>query len=213
MYNFDNFVSALKESLNNESKHMSSLHNKMSPVTRRLQNNRSNNISRSKNKARQSAVLILIYPIDNIPHVLFIKRAKDKTVHSGQISFPGGKKENSDSSHIDTALREAEEEVGISKDYVEILGQLSKFYIPPSNFDVYPIIGVSSKQPRFVTNHEVDMIIEVEIRDLTNEQNQTYKKIKISDGNEYVVPCYYIKKNVIWGATAMILSELMNLLE
>ena len=213
MHNFDNFVSALRESLNNEPKPMSSLHNKMSPVTRKLQNYLSKNKPGSQKKARQSAVLILIYPIDNIPHILFIKRAKDKTVHSGQISFPGGKKEDTDTSHVVTALREADEEVGISIDSIEVFGQLTKFYIPPSNFEVHPVIGVSFKQPTFVTNHEVDRIIEVKIGDLTNSQNHTYKKIKISGGNEYVVPCYYVNKEVIWGATAMILSQLMNLLE
>ena len=185
----------------------------MSPVTRKMMNEemrRSNNGSGLKKDTRKSAVLILFYPIDNIPHIAMIKRAPDNTVHSGQISFPGGKVEKIDGSLEATALREANEEVGIMQESVKVIGQLTKLYIPPSNFDVFPFVGYSDSRPNFVTNHEVDKLMEVKLSDLLDANNRTYNTITHRDGNEFVVPSYSIQDEVIWGATGMILGELME---
>lgn len=141
-----------------------------------------------------------------------MKRPHDNTVHSGQVSFPGGKVENSDKTLIDTALREANEEIGIDIDSINVIGQLTKLYIPPSNFDVYPIVGYVHSQPEFIINEEVDKLMEVALEELLNPNNKTYKKIYNRDGNEFVVPCYYVQDEVIWGATGMILAELLEVI-
>ncbi|MBC8321355.1 MAG: CoA pyrophosphatase [Bacteroidetes bacterium] len=161
---------------------------------------------------QKSAVLILFYPKNNRTNLAMIKRATDNTIHSDQISFPGGKVEASDSSLIHTALREANEEVGLDPDSVMIIGQLSKLYIPPSNFDVYPIIGVTYVTPIFSINHEVDKLLEVDLETLINPKTRKHKTIKHRSGNEFNVPCYYIQEEIIWGATAMIVAELVDII-
>ncbi|NQU35950.1 MAG: CoA pyrophosphatase [Bacteroidetes bacterium] len=163
-------------------------------------------------QTRTSAVLILFYPKGGKPHIALIKRATDNTVHSGQISFPGGKVEKSDDSLIHTALREANEEVGIITDAVNIIGQLTKLYIPPSNFDVFPIIGATYETPTFSINREVEKVLEVNMEELINPNNYTQKKIQHRNGNEVDVPCYFIQDEIVWGATAMIISELLDVI-
>jgi 8-oxo-dGTP pyrophosphatase MutT (NUDIX family) len=185
---------------------------KMAPVTR-LEELKKMNLSLEEmgNIARKSAVLILFYPKNDETHIAMIKRATDNTVHSDQISFPGGKVEKSDTSLIYTALREAEEEIGIMADSVNIVGNLTKLHIPPSNFDVYPFIGITNNTPLFSTNYEVQKILEVDLKTLLNPATCTYKKIQHRTGNDFVVPCYYIQDEVVWGATAMIISELLEI--
>src|SRR5690554_3211308 len=98
--------------------------------------------------ARQSAVLILMYPYStNESGLIFIERSIDKTPHSGQIAFPGGKKEKIDKDFIDTALREAHEEINLPRDKVNIIGNLSPLYIPISNFNVNPILAFTDDLP------------------------------------------------------------------
>lgn len=165
-----------------------------------------------EDNAKKSAVLILFYPKNNQTHIALIKRSTDNSVHSAQISFPGGKSEVSDKSLIHTALREAEEEIGIVADSVKIIGSLTKLYIPPSNFDVFPFVGVTYSTPVFKPNYEVQKILEVDLATLMNPATCTYKKIQHRTGNDFVVPCYYIQGEVVWGATAMIISELMEMI-
>ncbi len=181
---------------------------KMAPVTRLNELK-----SPSGNNARNSAVLILFYPRNNQINLVLIKRSIDNSVHSGQISFPGGKVEEDDHSLTHTALREANEEIGIISESVKIIGNLSKLYIPPSNFDVYPIVGVTHSTPVFKSNHEVQKILEISLGTLINPDICTYKKIQHRTGNEFVVPCYYIQGEIIWGATAMVISELLDVLK
>ena len=186
---------------------------KMAPVTRltelkkHAKNSRASGIEEN---ARKSAVLILFYPKNNQTHIALIKRSTDNSVHSAQISFPGGKSETFDKSLMHTALREAEEEIGIIADSVKIIGSLSELYIPPSNFDVYPFVGVTYSTPDFKPNYEVQKILEVDLETLRNPETCTYKKIQHRTGNNFEVPCYYIQGEVVWGATAMIISELLE---
>ena len=105
------------------------------------------------------------------------------------------------------------EKVGIITDSVKVLGSLTKLYIPPSNFDVYPFVGVTYNTPDFKANYEVQKIIEVDLETLMNPETCTYKKIQHRTGNDFVVPCYYVQGEVIWGATAMIISELLEVLK
>ena len=185
---------------------------KMAPVTR-LEELKKMNLSLEEmgNIARKSAVLILFYPKNDETHIAMIKRATDNTVHSDQISFPGGKVEKSDPSLIYTALREANEEIGIISESVKIIGSLTKLHIPPSNFDVYPFVGVMYDTPSFNSNYEVQKILEVDLKTLLNPATLTFKKIQHRTGNDFVVPCYYIQDEVVWGATAMIISELLEI--
>ncbi len=214
MQRFNSFKIELTQKLLNSFLPGQSSHLRMAPITR-LEEMKKVNLHKgnSANNPRESAVLILLYPKNHSIYIAMIKRATDNTVHSGQISFPGGKVEDTDSSLMNTALREANEEVGIIPDSVEILGQLSKLYIPPSNFDVYPFVGVTEATPVFNINHEVERILEVDLNTLLNPASRTHKKIKHSNNKDIEVPCYYINGEIIWGATAMIISELVEVIE
>ena len=183
---------------------------RLKEITRKFESSTENNELLKNNLPRKSAVLILFYPVNGEPHIAMIKRAADNSVHSRQVSFPGGKVEESDESLIHTALREANEEVGINSNDVHIIGGLSKLYIPPSNFDVYPIVGFADSRPEFITNEEVEHLIEVDFESLSNPQTKTKKTIPLIEGKEAEVPCYYIQNEIIWGATAMITSELLD---
>lgn len=163
--------------------------------------------------ARQSSVLILLYPLAGRIGLVLMLRPEYRGIHSGQISLPGGKFEETDESLIYTALRESQEEIGIDPRQVQIIGQLSEMYIPPSNFLVTPIVGYQTSQPHFTADpKEVAKIIEIQLGDLLDESNIKMKKMKLSLGFSLKVPSYYIDGNIIWGATAMILSELREII-
>jgi len=144
--------------------------------------------------------------------LVLMVRATDDSVHSGQVSFPGGKVEENDASLTATALREAYEEIGVVPETVEIIGRLSKLYIPPSNFDVYPIVGVTNSTPSFNTNNEVSSLLEIDLSTLLNGDIMGYEKIYHRTGGEFVVPCFHINGEVVWGATAMMLVELLDVI-
>ncbi|MCS6934293.1 MAG: CoA pyrophosphatase [Chitinophagales bacterium] len=158
---------------------------------------------------RAGGVLVLLYPKSNELHIAFTKRKEYPGVHSGQMSFPGGKKEECDSSLTHTALREASEEIGIDISTVDILGTLSEVYIPPSNFLVLPTVGFTSLSVPFgKPNDEVDEIIEIPLSFfLKSESVCLQKEIRLFNGHKTVVPAYVYGSYVIWGATAIILSE------
>lgn len=181
---------------------------KMAPVTRL------NELKEvCKKSAKKSAVLILFYPKNEEIHIAFIKRSLDNSVHSGQISFPGGKLEETDKSLIHCALRESNEEVGIIEESIEIVGMLSKLYIPPSNFDVFPVIGITYNTPDFKINGEVQKVLEISLDSLINPKNCITRNIKHRNGNLVDVPCFLIQGEIIWGATAMIISELIDVIK
>ncbi len=159
-----------------------------------------------------SSVLILLYPLNGQTRLVLMLRPEYSGVHSGQISLPGGKFEEGDDSLVHTALREAQEEIGIDPVLIRIIGQLTEMYIPPSNFMVTPVIGYQTSQPEFTADpKEVARIIEINIDDLLDIQNIRRKKIKFRLGFSLMVPSYFIDGNIIWGATAMILSEFSEL--
>lgn len=163
---------------------------------------------------RVGGVLILLYPYQNELHTVLMKRTEDGGTHSGQVSFPGGKVEESDKDLIHTALREAEEEVGVLMSQVEVLGRASELYIPPSNFLVYPTIGFCAERPNFVTDpNEVAHIIEVPISYLLQEEIVGSKKVPMSAQKHIMmeVPVYEIYEHTVWGATAMMISEFLTL--
>jgi 8-oxo-dGTP pyrophosphatase MutT (NUDIX family) len=164
--------------------------------------------------AKKSAVLILFYPGENGIQFPLIRRNDYKGVHSGQISLPGGTWEESDGDLLYTALREANEEVGVMSEDVEILGPLTNLYIPPSNFMVQPYVGISHRRPDFVPDPaEVAQIIEAPLNHFRDSRYAVQSKIKHSTGALFDVPSFNILGHVVWGATAMMLSELTFILD
>jgi 8-oxo-dGTP pyrophosphatase MutT (NUDIX family) len=162
-------------------------------------------------------VLVLLYPIMARWHVLLMQRSEDGGTHSGQISFPGGKYDNADGSITYTAIREANEEVGLDNDCYAILGNLTSLYIPPSNFLVTPLLAIAESAPTFTRNvQEVQQILQVPLHDLFSPQSKTTCDVLRSDNNSISMhaPAYQLHgADIIWGATAMMLSELEVLLD
>lgn len=165
--------------------------------------------------AMKSAVLFLFYPDEKgRTTTIFIKRPEYNGVHSGQISFPGGRYEEADKNLLTTALRETYEEIGVSPSDIDIAGKLTDLFIPPSNFLVSPYIGMLKKKPFFVVQPaEVESVIEIGLAGFLNPQNMHFKTITLKGGYSLQTPCYIINGHIIWGATAMMVSEFTDLLE
>ena len=164
--------------------------------------------------AKKSAVLLLFYPEESGVFFPLIKRPSYPGAHSGQVSFPGGKVEPNDPDLVYTALREAEEEIGIDAGKVEVLGRLTDLYIPTSNFLVSPVLGFLEEKPRFVPEvREVERIMPTAISTVGQPQVRQRTTIPIGEGRQLETPYFALDGEVVWGATAMILSELLQLLE
>lgn len=164
--------------------------------------------------ARDSAVLILLYPHDGEIYLPLIERAAYPGVHSRQIGLPGGKTEPSDEDAIATALRETEEEVGVPASSIEILGQISQLYIPPSNFLVQPIVGVTHARPEFVPDPtEVAALLEAPLHQFTDPNRTGRQQISHRTGATWEVPRFDILGHTVWGATAMMMAEFVAVLK
>ncbi|TKD57486.1 CoA pyrophosphatase [Flavobacterium sp. ASW18X] len=165
--------------------------------------------------ARKAAVMALFYPNqEGQTHLLLILRKTYKGVHSNQIGFPGGKVEPTDANLLATALRETEEEVGVNPKDVQLIRPLSKIYIPPSNFLVQPYLGLYGKPKPFVKDaYEVEDLIEVTLVDFINDSNLIQEKMNTSYGSDIRVPAFKLNGYTVWGATAMMLSEIKDLLK
>jgi len=157
--------------------------------------------------AKKGGVLLFLYNVDNELYIALIKRAKDNGAHSGQIAFPGGKQEKQDKSLIETALRETEEEIGISTNIIEILGTLTNLYIPVSNYNVFPAVGFCNSAPKFnINKNEVENMVLLPLKEFFKDKNK--KKGAITVKNQKIKTLFYeINNQIIWGATAMIISE------
>ncbi len=163
---------------------------------------------------KKAAVMALFYPnIKNETTFLLTLRASYNGTHSAQISFPGGKFEKTDMSLENTVLRETFEEVGIPKRDIEIKKQLSDTFIPPSNFMVTPFLGIVRQTPLIKHNYEVKEIIEVSLAHLLDDKFKTTKNLSTSYMKNIDVPCYKLNNYTVWGATAMMLSEIKDLLQ
>ncbi len=162
---------------------------------------------------KKAAVLALFYPNKmNEACFLLTQRAQYKGTHSAQISFPGGKVEKHDNSLKDTALRESFEEVGIAKETVTILREMTDVYIPPSNFLATPFLAITLKHPVFTPNYEVAQLLEIPVTALLQDTKITYRTLSTSYATNIEVPCFQFKEIIVWGATAMMLSEIKELL-
>ncbi len=165
---------------------------------------------------REAGVLILLYPhLSNNTsdlHVALMRRPEYPGVHSGQVSFPGGRREYGESLQK-TALREAAEEIGILPNMVTVIGELSPLYTPPSNFCIYPFVGFSATRPLFeLDSREVAELIEVPLDLLTNSTIRKQEIWYFENYGERQVPFFEVFGHKVWGATAMILSEFLTLL-
>ena len=165
--------------------------------------------------AKQAAVLALFYPnTKNETHLILILRKTYKGVHSAQVGFPGGKLEEEDVDLQMTALRETQEEVGVSMDVVNVLKQMTPMYIPPSNFTVHPFFGVTQSTPNFIKqDDEVEDLIEVSLSHFLDESIVTSTSVPTSYEVNVDVPAFILNNHVVWGATAMMLSEVKDLLK
>ncbi len=185
---------------------------KMAPMERLAELKR---IAYKKNTAKRAGVLALFYPtIENKTHLALILRKTYKGVHSAQIGFPGGKYEESDFSIQETALRETEEEVGVKSDAVSVLKKLTEIYIPPSNFFVQPFVGITAKTPKFILQEdEVEELIEVPLHHFMDDGIKTTQTLSTSYAKNIEVPAFMLNNHLVWGATAMMLNEVRELLK
>ncbi|MFT5762366.1 MAG: 8-oxo-dGTP pyrophosphatase MutT (NUDIX family) [Polaribacter sp.] len=163
---------------------------------------------------KKAAVLVLFYPNKSGETCfLLTQRASYKGTHSAQISFPGGKIEKADKNLEETALRETFEEVGVLKEQITVIREITDVYIPPSNFLATPFISFIEEKPIFKTNYEVDHTFDVLVKDLLDDTNITTINITTSYAKNIDVPCFKLNNYIVWGATAMILNEIKELLK
>ncbi len=162
---------------------------------------------------RPGAVLILLYPQDGELYLPLTRRTDRVATHKGQISLPGGAQEPADGSLWETALREANEEIAADPAKVRYIGALSPLFIPASNFNVYPFIGYQDEAPAFRPDPtEVAELIHLPLRGILEPSIKAHETWTLR-GRQVEVSFYRYQQHVIWGATAMILSEFEVLLE
>ncbi|CAA7197106.1 NUDIX hydrolase [Chryseobacterium potabilaquae] len=161
-----------------------------------------------------AAVNIVLYLKNDEWHFPLIQRTiNEHDRHSGQISLPGGKREEMDQDFAQTAVRETSEEIGIDKHYIRIIREMSPIYIPPSNFYVYPYTSYSKKNPTFILQQsEAVEVIEFPITSFLNLPDSP-EMMALPSNEGYEVPVINFNGYIIWGATAMILSEFSQLLK
>jgi 8-oxo-dGTP pyrophosphatase MutT (NUDIX family) len=163
--------------------------------------------------AKSASVLILLYPQDGSVYTVFMQRPEYDGIHSGQISFPGGKKEESDDDAVDTALREAHEETGVDPSTITVIGILTPLFIPVSNMLVTPVVAWSEEKPEF-RHHpdEVVFLFDADLNSFLDSSMIKYRPLYIG-GETIEIKYFYYKGHVIWGATSMILNELLVIIK
>ncbi len=205
--NFEQIKNTLKSAINNPLPGSEAQH-QLAPVGR---------TSTIPNKSeipdvRKAGVMALFVQSNSKPHLVFIERTTSKSVHSGQIAFPGGQVEKHDISFKHTALRETEEEIGLNQSAIEVFGGFTPIYIPPSNFLVHPFVGVYHQVPEFIPQvTEVASIITIDFNHFLLDSSIRHQTINVR-GFNMEVPTFYVDGYTIWGATAMMLSELRQMI-
>lgn len=186
-------------------------HIKMAPLERISFMDEENYLEKNPKKA---AVLMLFYPKNEIVHLALIVRNTYPGVHSSQIGFPGGKVELSDANLAETAIRETHEEVGIPPEKITIVKSFTEIYIPPSNFLVAPFMGISHEELLFIPDHnEVKKVLEFSVVDFLDDKNITKVNMSTSYATDIDVPAFRVDKYIVWGATAMMMSELKEVIK
>ena len=206
MMDFQHFITQLEITITNY------LPGEESQQKMRVNYDQSIELPFSKNNSTPAAVLILLYLEDNEIHFFLTKRSNELEHHKGQISLPGGtQEENEKLTH--TALRETQEEIGINKTSISIIGSMTPLFVPVTGFMIHPFIGYSSNKLEPTPDpSEVEAIFSVNISDLLNETNQTIEKRNIR-GYDVEVPYFKLNNYEVWGATSMILSEFRDLIK
>lgn len=163
---------------------------------------------------KQSAVLFLLYP-NELGETCspFILRQSGLAIHSNQISLPGGRFEETDASYEETALRETFEEIGVNPSTVTIIGKLTDVMVPRSGFLVHPYVGYTSERPSFtLQTEEVAHVYEVKLADLFHHETKSTYHISDHEGNRYTAPSFLIENRHLWGATAMMMAEVEEII-
>ena len=206
MMDFQHFITQLEITITNY------LPGEESQQKMRVNYDQSIELPFSKNNSTAAAVLILLYIEDNEIHFFLTKRSNELEHHKGQISLPGGtQEENEELTH--TALRETQEEIGINKTSISIIGSMTPLFVPVTGFMIHPFIGYSSNKLEPTPDpSEVEAIFSVNISDLLNETNQIIEKRNIR-GYDVKVPYFKLNNYEVWGATSMILSEFRDLIK
>lgn len=161
------------------------------------------------NSPKQSAVMMLFYPKNGMAHMVLIRRNEYPGVHSAQISFPGGQADAEDANLTETALRETFEEIGVTSAEIDVVMPFTEIYIPPSNFLVMPFLGIAAETPQFVPNpSEVTTLIELPLEVFLDDSIVIKTEMQTSYAQKVLVPAFKFEDYIVWGATAMIMSEL-----
>jgi len=166
-------------------------------------------------EAKKACVLLLLFQKEGTWYTALMERPETPYAHSKQISFPGGGLEDSDVDLAAGALRETEEEFGIPRENIHLIGRLSQLYIPVSNYLVYPFVGYLKEAPNYRPDpKEVAEVIEVKVANLIDPNLRKLTTIKLPNGLSLKeVPYFDLKEKIVWGATAMMLNEFSEILE
>jgi len=165
-------------------------------------------------QARVGGVLILLFCRQREMHLVLTRRRENLNAHAGQISFPGGQREDGEALP-NTAVREAHEEIGVSPDAITLIGRIESLYIPPSDFEVHPFVGWyhNGERPSFTPSQsEVAEVLEVPLRHLLNPATRVIERWNLR-GAEVDVPFYDVWGHKVWGATAIMLSDFLTRLK
>lgn len=164
--------------------------------------------------ARQAATLLLLYEKPDGIYTALMQRTKDGYAHGGQISFPGGRKDPNDVDHFATALRETEEEFGVPREAIQVLGKLTDLYVPASNNLIFPVVGCLHAEAVFFPNKaEVEQVIEVPLSYLQQPDIVKQTVLRPYLDLDLDVPYFDVYGHIVWGATAMLLGEFLEVIE
>ncbi len=162
--------------------------------------------------ARKAGVLVLLYDREGRPSLVLTRRTDNIIRHGGQVSFPGGELKEGETAEA-AAVRETVEELGLDPGRIRVVGRLTPLWIPSSNYCVYPTVGFHFGRPEFQPQPgEVAEVLEVSLEGLRDPANTRLETIRVK-GRAYEAPCFDFHGNLVWGATAMILAELLDVLE
>lgn len=179
-----------------------------------LKKNNINMYSEVAENAKKACVMLLLFQKEGEWHTALMERPESPYAHSKQVSFPGGGVEEIDANLEAAGIRETEEEFGIPRENINVIGRMSQLYIPVSNYLVYPFVGYLEAAPSYTPDPaEVAEIIEVKIEDLLNPALRKETTIETSSGLTLKeVPYYALNGKRVWGATAMMLSEFVEMM-
>ncbi|MFC3150212.1 CoA pyrophosphatase [Litoribrevibacter euphylliae] len=178
----------------------------MNDLQQRLDNHTPNAIGL---ELPEAAVLLAITQDQDQPEIIFTQRANHLNSHAGQVAFPGGKKDPEDACLVETALRETEEEIALPRESIRLLGQLSQV-VSRQGILVYPYIGLVEGTHQLVANQgELDAIFHVPVDYFLQNEPDCFDRIQHPKGEVYI-PCYFYEEYEIWGLSAMILSEFLD---